>query len=60
MTEAERHAAISEMIKRYKAANTVSKAAARKALMKTGIYTSDGELREELGGKPKKKAKAAA
>jgi hypothetical protein len=59
MTEAQRHKAIQRLIKRYTAANTASKAVARKTLIKEGIYTKKGDLRPEYGGKPNGRKRAA-
>ncbi|HEY5412578.1 MAG TPA: hypothetical protein VIJ94_17810 [Caulobacteraceae bacterium] len=59
MTSEKRHAAISKLIERHTAANTVSKAVARESLIKEGIYTKKGALRVEFGGESKK-AKTAA
>ncbi len=59
MTDAQRRQAIHDLIKRYTAEITVSKAAAREALIKEGIYTRKGKLRAEFGGEPKKDDAAA-
>jgi hypothetical protein len=54
MTDEQRLIAIESLIKEHTAANTVSKGAARKMLIKEGIYTKKGALRVEFGGKSKK------
>lgn len=54
MTNAKRNEAIQALIKDHTEKHTVSKAAARKALIEEGIYTPEGELRVEFGGAPKK------
>lgn len=60
MTDSERRDAIIDLIKSYTAANTVSKSAARDALIREGLYTKKGELRVEFGGvRSPKKSKAA-
>lgn len=58
MTDEKRRAAIKRLIAKRTAANTSSKAAAREALIKEGIYTQDGKLRASFGGR--KKASNAA
>ncbi len=58
MTLEKRNAAIKAMIKTYTDRITVSKEAARAALIAEGIYTKKGVLRREFGG-PGKKSKAA-
>jgi hypothetical protein len=62
MTDAERRRAIHALIEKHTIANTASKKIARKSLIAEGIYTENGELRVEFGGKPErpKKAKTAA
>lgn len=59
MTDEERRAAIKKLIKDYTAKITVSKEAAREALIAEGIYTENGDLAPEYGG-PVKKPKSAA
>ena len=54
MTDTERNALIAELIDRDTAANTASRAIARKTLISEGIYTAKGELRVEYGGVRKK------
>lgn len=51
MTDEKRRAAIKRLIAKRTAANTSSKAAAREALIKEGIYTQDGKLRVIFGGR---------
>lgn len=43
MTHAQRNAAIAAQLKAYTAANTVTKQAARNALIREGFLTSDGK-----------------
>lgn len=57
MTHQQRNSAIIDLLESYTKKNTVSKAAARKALIEEGIYTQKGELRVIFGGE-RKKAKA--
>lgn len=59
MTDTQRHTAILGLIESYTSANTVSKSAARKALIDEGIYTKRGALSPEFGG-PDKKLKTKA
>jgi len=59
MTNAKRNELIQALIKDHTDKHTVSKAAAREALMSEGIYTRKGNLRVEFGG-ASKKAKHAA
>ena len=54
MSESERHAAIKQAIEAYTAANTVTREAARAALVREGIYTESGHLRPEFGGEPER------
>lgn len=56
MTEAER-LAISNAIKRQRKAIKENPELARDALIRSGIYTTDGILKHEYGG-PKKKSAA--
>lgn len=56
MTDEQRRRAIKQLIKKHTAASTVSKKAARAALIKEGIYTKSGNLRPWYGGKGKKGA----
>jgi hypothetical protein len=51
MTDAERNTEILALIERYTRNATKSKAAARKALIKTGVYTKSGKLSARYGGK---------
>ena len=55
MTEAERTTRFMEMAARHTAKHTVSKKAARDLLIREGIYTKDGKLAPEYGGKVSKK-----
>ncbi|WP_029005941.1 hypothetical protein [Azorhizobium doebereinerae] len=59
MTDEQRRTAIKKLIKDYTDKITVSKEAARAALIAEGIYTESGDLRPEYGG-PGKKSKSAA
>lgn len=59
MTDAQRRIAIEKLLEKHTAEHTVSKAAARAALIAEGIYTKKGALRVEFGG-VSKKAKVAA
>lgn len=59
MTDAQRRTAIEKLIADYTAKHTVSKAAARAALIAEGIYTKKGALRAEFGGGSKKAKNAA-
>ena len=59
MSESKRNQTIKRMIKRYTAANSASPAAARSALIKEGIYDSEGRLKPEFGG-PIREAKTGA
>lgn len=59
MTIEQRNAAILKALAEQTRRNTVSKEAARAALISEGIYTKDGELRPKFGG-PRKKAVVAA
>lgn len=52
MTLSERNKIIRNAIARHTAANTTSRAAARKVLISEGIYTSDGRLSADYGGTP--------
>ena len=54
MTDAQRRAAIRAVIQKRTKAAVKSKAAARKALIEEGIYTRNGNLRREFGGKTSK------
>ncbi|MBK8631369.1 MAG: hypothetical protein IPN84_14600 [Sphingomonadales bacterium] len=47
MTEAQRYKAISDMLDAYTAKHTVSPEAARKALIREGIYTPKGNLKKK-------------
>ncbi len=47
MTSEQKHALIKQAIERQTEANTASPAAARAALIRMGIYTSDGKLAPE-------------
>jgi hypothetical protein len=60
VTEAQRHAAIIALIDEHTRKNTVSKAAARADLIRSGIYTQKGQLRVEFGGPGSKRKSAAA
>lgn len=53
MTHEQRNTAIINLLKSYTAKHTVSKTAARKSLIKGGIYTAKGKLRAEYGGESK-------
>ena len=55
MTQAERIAAIKQLIRDYTEEHTRSPEAARAALIKEGIYTKDGELMPEFGGPGRKR-----
>jgi len=59
MTDEKRRNAIKNLIEKYTAAKTVSKAIAREALIAEGIYTRKGQLRVEYGGVTKKRKTAA-
>jgi len=59
MTQAQRNAAIKQLIKDYTRKNTKTPEAARAALIKEGIYTRDGKLMPEFGGPKPKKISAA-
>lgn len=50
MTKAQVHEKILRAINEQTAKATTSKRAARDTLIKEGIYTADGRLREEYGG----------
>lgn len=50
MTHTQRNAEILRMLDEETARATVTKAAAREALIKEGIYTKRGKLRAEFGG----------
>ncbi len=56
MKSEERHRKIREAIAEYTKEATASPAIARATLISEGIYTEDGELAEEFGGPPRKKA----
>jgi len=53
MTIKQRNAAILKALAEQTKAMTASPETARKALIKEGIYTADGELRVKFGGKRK-------
>lgn len=59
MTDAQRRDEIRKLIASYTAEKTITKDAARAALIDEGIYNEKGELRVEFGGKRKKTQKAA-
>ena len=59
MDDAQRRIEIRKLIKEHTKTYTTSKEVARKRLIEEGIYTSDGRLRPEFGGKPKKSKTAA-
>ncbi len=59
MTDSKRHSAIQTLIRQHTALSTVSRATAREALIKEGIYTKKGALRVEFGGGLKKANSAA-
>ncbi len=48
-----RRTAILSLIKRHTAIHGASRDAAREALVKEGIYSADGKLEIEFGGKAK-------
>lgn len=50
MTLSERNRIIRTAIARQTAANTASRATARKVLISEGIYTADGRLSADYGG----------
>lgn len=50
MNDEERRAAIIKLIERYTEANCTDAATARRALIREGIYTEEGELAPEYGG----------
>jgi hypothetical protein len=50
MTDEKRREAVLTRIREYTAANTTSAQVARDALIREGIYDSDGKLRREYGG----------
>ncbi len=58
MNETQRQA-IKKVIERHTQVNTVSRTAARAALVREGIHSLSGRLTPEYGGQPKKKAAAA-
>ena len=60
MTEAQRTAHFMEMAARHTAKHTVSKKAARDLLIREGIYTEDGKLAPQYGGKIKDKKSQTA
>lgn len=55
----DRNIVILDLLKQRTERNTVSRKAAREALISEGIYTRKGKLRKEYGGKGKK-AKSVA
>lgn len=59
MTDAQRRNAIKKAIKRYTDEKSVTKKAAREALIEERIYTRKGKLRVEFGGASKAKSAAA-
>jgi hypothetical protein len=50
MTQTERNLMIKQLIREYTEEHTKTPEAARAALIREGIYTSDGELMPEFGG----------
>ena len=50
ITSKERHSAIKRLIREYTKKHTKSPEAARAALIREGIYTSDGQLISQFGG----------
>ena len=48
MTETQRFAALSQLVKIYTAENTVSPEAARAALIREGIYDKSGKLKKRF------------
>jgi hypothetical protein len=50
MTQTERNLVIKQLIREYTEEHTKTPEAARAALIREGIYTSDGELMPEFGG----------
>lgn len=54
MSTENRRTAILSLIKRHTKTHSASRKAARDALVKEGIYTSDGKLEAEYGGETKK------
>jgi hypothetical protein len=54
----EQRAAIRDMIQRQSAISAASPEAAWASLLRSGLYTADGELREKYGG-PKRKTPPA-
>jgi hypothetical protein len=59
MSEVPKQTIVLELITKHAKVNGVSKTAARKALIDTGIYTSEGKLRAEYGGERAKKNRTA-
>lgn len=60
MIDAERRAAIEELIATYTKTHGATKQSARAALIREGLYTEDGELSPEFGGKDNRAPKSAA
>jgi len=59
MTDDKRQSIIKALIKTYTETITVSKTAARAALINEGIYRKNGTLRPQFGGTPRKPKNAA-
>jgi hypothetical protein len=59
MTLEQRNAEIFKLLKEQTKRNTVSRAAARAALIDEGIYTKKGKVRAEYGGEPRKAPEVA-
>ncbi|WP_204262623.1 hypothetical protein [Methylobacterium sp. BTF04] len=59
MTDEKRRTAIKALIAKRTVANTASKAVARAALIREGIYKQDGKLQVKFGGERKKDTRAA-
>jgi hypothetical protein len=57
MTHTERNAAVKMAIEAYSKKALSSKAAARRSLISSGIYTPSGDLKPEYGG-PAQRTKA--
>ncbi len=59
MDNEQRRIEIRKLIEEHSRTYTTSKEVARKRLIEEGIYTPEGRLRPEFGGKPKKTKTAA-
>jgi len=60
VTKEQRNEKILRAIEQATARGVVSKAKARETLVAEGIYTTNGKLRAEFGGKSRKRGETAA